>query len=214
MNFCFQVVLPGRCFLRRLTNLTKKVNQPHHRITLTKESRKDIRAWLLFAEHFNGRHLLLEKRWLSSDSLHLHTDASGSLGYGAIFKSHWFYGTWPSDWQQKDITFKELVPLVLSLEIWGPQLRNQCIVLHSDNEAVVYIIRKQTCKVTDVMALVRRLVLASMKFNILIRAEHIPGKFNLLPDLLSRLQITRFHSLAPEMDKKPTTVPADLLIFH
>lgn len=214
LNFCCQVVPPGRCFLRRLTDLTKKVNKPHHRITLTREGRKDIQAWMLFADHFNGRQLLLEKRWLTTDALHLHTDASGSLGFGAIFECKWFYGRWPSSWQAQHITFKELVPLVLAVEIWGPFLQNHCIVLHTDNEAVVYIINKQTCKISDIMALVRRLILATMKFNILIRAEHVPGKYNILPDLLSRLQITRFRSLAPHMDIQPTTVPSDLLVLH
>jgi hypothetical protein len=214
LNFCCQVVVPGRCFLRRLTDLTKKVSKSFHRITLNKESRKDIKAWQIFADHFNGKHLLLQKRWLTSDALHLHTDASGSIGYGAILQSHWFYGTWSEIWLSFDITFKELLPIVLALEIWGSKMRNQCIVLHTDNEAVVHIINRQTCKVSVVMALVRRLVLASMKYNILIRAEHIPGKYNILPDLLSRLQIKKFQALAPNMDKAPTFVRQELLQLH
>lgn len=214
LNFCCQVVVPGRCFLRRLTDLTKKVSKSFHRITLNKESRKDIKAWQIFADHFNGKHLLLQKRWLTSDALHLHTDASGSIGYGAILQSHWFYGTWSEIWLSFDITFKELLPIVLALEILGSKMRNQCIVLHTDNEAVVHIINRQTCKVSVVMALVRRLVLASMKYNILIRAEHIPGKYNILPDLLSRLQIKKFQALAPNMDKAPTFVRQELLQLH
>lgn len=41
LNFCCNVVLPGRTFLRRLTDLTCKVTKLHHYITLTKESRRD-----------------------------------------------------------------------------------------------------------------------------------------------------------------------------
>lgn len=214
LNFCCQVVVPGRSFLRRLTDLTKNVSKPHHRITLNKESRRDLHAWQIFADHFNGKQLLLHKRWFSSDTLHLHTDASGAIGFGAILNSHWFYGTWPRCWESHDITFKELLPIVISLEIWGLQLKDQCIILHTDNAAVVHIVNKQTCKVPVIMSLVRRLVLASMKHNILLRAEHIPGKYNLLPDLLSRLQIDKFQVLAPHMDKVPTRVPQDLLSLH
>lgn len=61
------------------------------------------------------------------------------------------------------------------------------------------------------MVLVRRLVLACMKHNILLRALHIPGTHNVLPDLLSRLQVEEFKRLAPDMDKDPTPVPASLL---
>ena len=53
----------------------------------------------------------------------------------------------------------------------GDDLRNKCIVLHSDNEAVVHIINRQTCK----LALVHGLVLVGMKLNILFRAEHFSG---------------------------------------
>ena len=78
LNFCCKVVMPGRCFLRRLYDLTKSVSHPNHRITLNKESRKDIQAWLIFADHFNGRNILMEQRWVTSESLEFFTDAAGS----------------------------------------------------------------------------------------------------------------------------------------
>lgn len=214
LNFCCNVVLPGRCFLRRLTDLTKKVSKPNHRITFNKESRRDLRAWQIFVEHFNGRQLLLPLRWITSSSLHLFTDAAGSLGYGAILRSKWLYGAWPDHLAQHNITFKELFPIVLSFEIWGDALKNRCIQIHSDNAAVVHIINKQSSKDTQIMVLVRRLVLAAMKFNILLKATHIPGKNNVLPDLLSRLQIVQFQSAAGNMDPDPTPIPVRLLNLH
>jgi len=78
--FCCQVIEPGRCFLRRLIDLTKKVTKPNRRITLNKESRQDLHAWEVFVEHFNGKQILRSHRWRTSDTIHLHTDASGSLG--------------------------------------------------------------------------------------------------------------------------------------
>lgn len=63
------------------------------------------------------------------------------------------------------------------------------------------------------MHLVRRLVLACMEYNILIHAEHIPGKVNTLSDLLSRLQV-RFQELASNMDQQPTKLPEQLLQLH
>ena len=96
LNFCCAVIVPGRAFLRRLIDLTCKVSNPSHRITLNKESRSDIRAWQLFISNFNGKSLLLDQRWQSDTQLHLHTDAAGSLGYAAIFKTQWFFGKWPA----------------------------------------------------------------------------------------------------------------------
>ena len=49
------------------------------------------------------------------------------------------------------------------------------MVFHSDNMAVVYIINKQTSKDPRSMRLVRRCVVACMKYNILPKAVHIQG---------------------------------------
>lgn len=214
LNFCCQVVLPGRCFLRRLTDLTLKVTKQYHHITLTRESRRDLKAWEIFIEHFNGKNILLEKRWIEDKNLHLHTDASGAKGFAAIFQKHWFNGAWPPHMSHFHITFKELFPIVLAIEIWGSHLRNKCLVIHTDNMAVMHIINKQTSKETSVMKLVRRLVLACMQFNILLRSVHIPGKKNVLPDLLSRFQVSRFHQIAPHMEQFPVPVPEKLLTLH
>lgn len=213
LNFCCSVVVPGRCFLRRLIDLTIKVTKPNHHITLSAESRRDLKAWKLFVQHFNGKNLILDQRWVSTTVLDLYTDAAGSLGYGAIFKTSWFYGVWPIPMAKFEITFKELFPIILALEIWGSRLRNKCITLHSDNYAAVHIINKQSSKDSNVMKLVRRMVLACMQFNILIHAKHIPGKTNTLPDLLSRLQVKQFQRLAPHMDALPTEVPDNLLLL-
>ena len=82
---------------------------------------------------------------------------------------------------------------------------NHCIVFFSDNHAVVDIINKQTSREPKVMVLVRRLVLNSLKYNILFKSKHIPGILNRECDLLSRLQVDKFKLLAPHADEQPTT---------
>ena len=211
LNFCCSVVRPGRCFLRRLIDLTMKVKRAHYKITLNKESRKDLAAWLLFTEEFNGKSLLLSERWITSPSLHLHTDAAGSLGYGAIMNTKWFYGSWPSAIEHLPITYKEMFPIVLAFKVWSEALRNQCITLHCDNYAVVYILNKQTSRDPSIMTLVRQFVVICMINNILIKAVHVPGEKNILPDLLSRFQVQDFKTRAPHMDQDPVKVPDNVI---
>jgi hypothetical protein len=49
---------------------------------------------LFFIDHFNGKTMMLKQIWITANTLHLYTDAAGSLGFGAIFESEWFYGSW------------------------------------------------------------------------------------------------------------------------
>jgi hypothetical protein len=41
------------------------------------------------------------------------------MGYGAVFQQSWFYGEWDDNWEDINITVKELYPIVLALELWG-----------------------------------------------------------------------------------------------
>lgn len=82
----------------------------------------------------------------------------------------------------------------------------------TDNEALVHVINKSTCRDTTLMVFVRKLVLVCLKHNILFKAKHISGFTNTLADALSRLQIERFRKLAPAyMDPMPTAIPSQLL---
>ena len=88
LNFACRVIVPGRAFLRRLINLTIGVQSSHH-IRITSEARADLSTWLEFITSFNGVTLLVKQIWVTSDTINLYTDASGSIGYGAVMGSHW-----------------------------------------------------------------------------------------------------------------------------
>ena len=172
LNFCCQVVVPGRAFLRRLINMTIGATKPFHHIRLTQSAQADLLAWLEFLDAFNGRAFFLSDVWLSSEVLHLYTDAAGAYGYAGIFQDEWFYGVWPDSWLGKDITVKELYPIVASLHLWSDRLANQPIVLHTDNMAIVHIINKMSSKDCHVMILIRKMVVICMQKNIYVKAEH------------------------------------------
>ena len=44
---------------------------------------------------FNGRSFFLDDNFLTGDHLHLYTDASGSIGFGAMYDAEWFNEQWP-----------------------------------------------------------------------------------------------------------------------
>jgi len=198
LNFACAVVAPGRAFLRRLIDLTIGLKKPHHMRRLTLEARADIQAWSVFIENFNGKALIMDNVWTSSPSLHLYTDSSNT-GFGGYLKNFYFAETWTQNslLQNCHITVKELFPIVLALEVWGQQLQNCSITFHTDNEAVAFIINKQSSSEKLIMRLVRKFVLITLKYNILFRALHIAGVNNRLADLLSRQQVETYLKETP-----------------
>ena len=117
-----------------------------HLNRLTHIVKDDLKFWLEFLTQFSGKSLFLDLQWLSSPHLHLYTDASGSLGYGAVFHQNWFYGPWPPSRTSKNIIVLEMFLIVLSTKIWGTQLVNKCITFHTDNQALLQVINKKTTK--------------------------------------------------------------------
>ena len=83
---------------------------------------------------------------------------------------------------------------------------NQCILLFTDNESLVHVINKQSCKDKSLMVFVRKLVSICLHYNIVFKATHISGVRNKLADALSCLQVHTFTQLAPAY-MLPTEVP-------
>ena len=214
LNFACMVVVPGRTSMRRLQNLLCKMNnpKPDFWLRLNSESQADINAWKLFVDsHFHGKSLMLNDSWSESDEIELFTDAAESTGCAAVYCSHWFVIEWENFWKNFTIAVLELFPIVVAIEIWGPLWRNHQICFRSDNTAVVEVINKQSARDKMLMTLVRKLVISAMKFNINIKARHIPGIKNTKADLLSRFQVQKARQLFPDLEVKPTVVPPHLM---
>lgn len=206
LNFACQVILPGRAFLRRLIDLTIGKEAPHHWIKIA-DALPDLAMWLEFLSHHNGTVVFVDESVLSNHDVHLYTDASGKLGYGAVFGVDWFSGVWSDWWVGKNIMMLELYPIVIAIEVWGPRLRNKRLTLFTDNMALVTVLNKQTSKDKLTMILLRRLVLVCLKNNIVLNANHVRGVSNIYSDLLSRLQIARFKAICPWASPSPTAIP-------
>ncbi|XP_053392697.1 uncharacterized protein LOC128555162 isoform X1 [Mercenaria mercenaria] len=206
LNFACSVVKPGRAFLRRLINLSIGVKKLHFKVKLRPSARADMLMWLKFLNDFNGVSMFINDKLLTSDNLFLYTDASGAKGYGAVYKSNWFFGAFPEEWHKANITFLEFYPILLAVFTWGHLWKNHTIVFCTDNEALVAIINKQSSKLNSIMFLLRKLVLYCLQQNIHFIARHVKGKDNSIADALSRFQIQRFRQLAPFCNQEPATI--------
>ena len=90
-------------------------------------------------------------------------------------------------------------------------MQNRRVLFFTDNEALVHVINKQSCRDKHLMFFVRELVLVCLGHNVHFKAKHIPGLHNKLADSLSRLQLQTFKQLAlAHMQPFPTEIPHHL----
>ena len=203
LNFACIAVPLGRPFLRRLHDLCRGVRRPHHRVSMSREARLDLRAWRLFLSQFNGRSLLDQRRWHQELGLLMETDASGSVGLGAVLGGAWLFGSWPVRLRDADICVKELAAVVVAVTVWRERLADRCVLVRCDNAAVVACINTQTSRSPAVMCWLRGLFVTIVLHNILVRAVHVPGNINTAADSLSRGLVQEFRRLRPRADHLP-----------
>ena len=196
LHHAAQVVRPGRPFIQCLIFHLRSGRRDNHFIRLNKEAQADIHWWQAFLELWNG-----------------------SWGCGAYSDSGWFQVQWPIQCANADISFKELLPIVLAVMTWGSKWRGYHVCCRSDNEAVVSILASRTSRNSSLMHLLRCLFFfeAYYKYTIytIIFTSHIPGHTNVLADDLSRNRLSSLFTQAPHMHKLPAPLPLmglDLLL--
>ena len=213
LNFACRAIAPGRPFCRRLINSIRGLTKPYHHLRITKEIKADLNIWQTFLKDHNGISLFHNTQWVSNDELHLFSDSAGGegFGFGVYYLGRWASGKWPQDWHTEgltaDITFLEIFPIWVALKLWGKDLMRQRVCFNCDNKAVVDIINKMTSKNDKVMTVLRLITLACMRNNLVIKAKHVPGVDNKICDALSRFQMDRFRTVAPQAEIHPTPLP-------
>ena len=206
LNFAAAVV-PARPFLFRLIQKIYSVHKPHHKIWLTVEMKEDLKTWLQFLKEYNGVTLFRALKLTPSHAINLGSDAS-SKGLGACFGDQWIQAPYSGDWVGLPIHVLELYPLLVLVAMFGEKLRNKSVLFLCDNHAVVDIIKSQSSSCRNTMKIMRPLTLNLIKFNIYLTAARIPGKNNILPDLISRFQVTEQILKDYNMQPNPTPIPS------
>ena len=202
-------VRPGRSFLRRIFDLMARVAHPDHFVRLSAGFRSDLMWWKLFLKEWNGLSLMRAVGKQLAD-VEVFSDASGSWGCGAYSESQWFQLAWSSSAAKYHIAVKELLPVVLAAAVWGKDWKGLDVTCHSDNQAVVAVIRSRTSKDPDIMLLFRSLSFIEARYEFFLSAKYIPGSCNELADDLSRNRLSSFLQKASNMSLKPTVIPQPL----
>ena len=210
LQFASKVVPQGRPFVRRMINLLSVAKEGHHHIRLNAEFRSDLAWWGSYVEVRMEWHFI---PWLCKaliPSCNVFTDALGFFGCGACWGTQGMQGQWPSEWASVNIMVKELVPVVLSCALWGPQWSGHHV--HIDNLSVVQVLQKGASKEPSgvVMHLLRGLSFLTALYHFTITSSHIAGNLNTIADDISRNKLDSLPSQVPGIQPQPAPIPASL----
>ena len=212
LNFLGRAIFPGRAFTRRMYAKFSGDNVKHlksfHHIKLDQEFKSDCKVWLHFLSkdyiQAVSRPFVDLSKFTYAEDVNFSSDAAGGelLGFGCIFKNAWCFGQWEVGFIRKykpSIEFLELFALCVGVFTWIEFLGNKRILLLCDNQAVVSMVNNTSSSCKFCMILIRKLTLKCLKHNLRLTVQYIETKKNILPDLLSRLKIDRFHKTAKKM---------------
>ena len=99
-----------------------------------------------------------------------------------------FHGRWLEDQSQLYISILEMMAIRLALKKAIKHIHHTCVMILTDNTTMVPYINKQGGTHSPNLCVeVWKILHWCLEYDIVIRVHHIPGKFNILADHLSRL---------------------------
>ena len=207
-----QFVRPGLVFLRCLYNFLAQTNsfKPHHSVRLNAEAQADIEWWSTFLFSWN-RTSILRPLKTSDPDIEVWSDASGSWGCGALWRSRWLQVQWGSlSIASSSIAAKEFFPIVVAAAIWGAEWCGSTVRFYCDNLAVVEVLNRQAARDPLICHHLRSLFYISARFDFNVVARHTPGVANVAADAISRNNLSLFRSQVPGASLLPTPVSPEL----
>ena len=139
------------------------------------------------------------------------TDASGSWGCAGHWEHPWFQLPWDEESRSFPIIFKELIPIILTMGIWGPEWQGKDVTCRCDNMAVASAVTLRSSHNSEMMHLLWCLFYIEALYGFGLRCVHLPGVENTRADALSRDNISSFRLQVPEADLVPQALPKALV---
>ena len=169
--------------MSRLINWMKTLSR-HRKHRIPAEARKDIAWWGRFITTHNGTSIIWMHNNPDPDRL-IATDAS-KAGYGGISGTEYFRGKFPIEWKSRNIAELEIRAVIVALKIWANKLSGQYFWIHVDNEAVATVINTGAARNQVLQDALREIALVAAEHQFILKAKHISGISNRIPDWLSR----------------------------
>ena len=185
LQFISKCVLQSRVFMNRLLETLRAMSKTNS-IKLSRSFMKDIKWWDLFVAEYNGVSFIPSITWDEPDATFA-TDSS-LTGCGGTYSKQFFHASFPLAIRKKDLPIHklEMLTVLLGVRIWGQHCAGMRIQIYCDNEACVHVINSSKTKDPFLATCLRELWLEVARFGFELRAVHLPGVQNRVPDWLSR----------------------------
>jgi hypothetical protein len=217
LNFVAKCVRPGRIFISRMLEFLRSFTSDESQI-LCFEFRKDVDWWVQFLPLYNGVSMMAIEEWSEPDEVFA-CDAC-LVGAGGWCNGQYFHCSFPEFIQQDSLHINalELLTVIVCVKLWGSQWKGQRIVVACDNLVSVDVINSGRARDRFLLKCLRELLFLAASFEFEIRARHIPGVTNRIPDLLSRFKLNprcqkKFFELTEHVQKSECLVSDELFKF-
>ena len=184
------VVRSGIIFFNRVLALLRKLKRPNHSLYFSQEAKKDVAWWLKTLKDFRGKCSIPPSVWTPLVSFA--TDASLD-GFGMVWGKRAMAGLFTSEFDDLDISKKEMLTVMVSIKHWFKDLANLKVKILVDNQACVALLNYGITKSPFLACCLREIQYYLAKFNIEIKSEYIPSKQNYLADICSRAFSSDLH---------------------
>ena len=217
LQYVTKCVWQSRVFINRLLYTLRSMGE-RKRVKLNESFQKDLRWWSMFMKDFNGTSFIPSAIWSEPD-ITFATD-SCLTGCGGVCGKQYFHSAFPDEimCQNLPIHGLEMLAVLVGVRIWGSQCLGNRVQIYCDNESVVKVINSSKTHDPFMATCLRELWLEVSRCHFQLRAVHLPGEENRLPDWLSRWDCGQnyrdlFNNFIRDDDYVEISIPHDLFRF-
>lgn len=188
LSFAANCVRPGRVFIARLLNFLRGLPR-NAEVPIEPDIKNDMEWWLRFLSQFNGVSMMAIADWFEPDEV-VATDAC-LVGCGGIAGREYFHSPFSGFIQTQSLSINclELLTIMVALKLWSHTFKGQRILIYCDNQASVHLLNAGSSKIVFSQACLREITFLAATLQFEIKAIHLPGVQNRVPDLLSRWEL-------------------------
>ena len=184
LMFIYKCVKPSRFFVNRL--LEKLRNMTSNKTVVDQDIKQDVAWFLKFLPQFQGTASYCHVDIQGGETIEIDATLNS---VGGVWGNEIYNAKIPDDIlveAKTNITHLEMINIIVALNIWGSQWRHGKVLIKTDNMATVNIYNKGYTRDSILAKYARNIWLLTAKFDISLKVIHVPGKINIIADLLSR----------------------------